>query len=516
MLLMLVSLVNNGCEKILDIEATNLISEKNAWKSITDARSGLLGAYATLRTAFAENEAYWLYGELRGNAFYQSTGRTDLQAVINSDLNLPYDVLNAASNWRKFYATINAAFLFIEKSPQILQSDPQYTKLNNDVDIAQMKALIGFTYFQLVRIWGDVPLVTKSYEGVFPKIPRSKDVAVLKYAEDLLKEAAPVLPFLYGNVFSTYFSGLYYGESLNRWGGALITRNAAYAMLAHIAAWDGRYLDALVYTKYVLDNAGQSGIYGTTVSDLAAANGFFFHIKLSQVFALGMSWYNNEATPTGHIETLTLASPLIARTLPPIYTPLDNIINLYSAFPIQDASNNTVDARFYIDANATPVTPFFSELNGKTPFLSKIKVVGNGADNNSSVTGAFAVYSSPIVFTRWEEIRLLQAEAYAALGETKNAVDILNSFRLTRATVASVKPIPDNTSSDELVDIVFAERQKELIGEGWFWFDYVRYNKLKGNNAAFNELYQKGGIYWPVAEEVLGQNNLLQQTEYWK
>ncbi|ULT40268.1 hypothetical protein KRR40_36485 [Niabella defluvii] len=52
----------------------NTINEKNAWKSITDTRSALLGNYGLMRSALADNEANWMYGELRGSAFKSVSG----------------------------------------------------------------------------------------------------------------------------------------------------------------------------------------------------------------------------------------------------------------------------------------------------------------------------------------------------------------------------------------------------------------------------------------------------------
>ncbi len=349
--LLLTVLTGTGCRKILNVEASNLINEENAWTSLNDARAALLGTYGLLRTALAENEANWLYGELRGDV-YKALNRPDLQAVIDGKLKQSYNLLNEVSNWRKFYAVINAANLFIERSGAVLQKDPQYTKLNNEVDIAQMKAIIGITYFYMVRIWGDVPLVTQSYDGTFPRLPRSQAKAVLKYAEEQLKAAAPVLPYVYGDVLAGYFPGKYYGGDLSKWAGALVTRNAAYAYLAHIAAWDNRYLDASVYADFVINNAGLSGINASTTNNLTRSDGFFLNQNSNQVFSLGFSASDAESTPTGHIENLTLANPLIPRANPLVYIPDTRVVDIF---------NESGDERFYVDSTGKTHSFYFSK-----------------------------------------------------------------------------------------------------------------------------------------------------------
>ncbi|MCH5598312.1 RagB/SusD family nutrient uptake outer membrane protein [Niabella ginsengisoli] len=142
--------------------------------------------------------------------------------------------------------------------------------------------------------------------------------------------------------------------------------------------------------------------------------------------------------------------------------------------------------------------------------FTKIAIVGplasTGATNSNSV---FTVYGSPIVFSRAEEVILLQAETKAVLGNTSMALDLLNLLRVDRK-LSRLPPTVD------VVDEIFKERKKELIGEAWHWFDLIRYKKIKNNDPEFNNLITKGGIYWPVAQEVLNANNSLEQTQYWK
>jgi hypothetical protein len=54
------------------------------------------------------------------------------------------------------------------------------------------------------------------------------------------------------------------------------------------------------------------------------------------------------------------------------------------------------------------------------------------------------------------------------------------------------------------------------MGEGWRWYDLVRQNRIKRTNPAFNELIDKGGIYWPIAQEVLNRNSKIKQNSYWQ
>lgn len=57
---------------------------------------------------------------------------------------------------------------------------------------------------------------------------------VLSYAKEELENALTVLPFQLGSKTS-----LYYGKEGKDWQGILLNKLSVYAILAHIAAWEG-------------------------------------------------------------------------------------------------------------------------------------------------------------------------------------------------------------------------------------------------------------------------------------
>jgi hypothetical protein len=115
------------------------------------------------------------------------------------------------------------------------------------------------------------------------------------------------------------------------------------------------------------------------------------------------------------------------------------------------------------------------------------------------------------VFTRLEEIYLLQAEAKAVLNQRDDAIKYLNVIKERRG----LKPYISNSPKD-LLEEIFLERRRELMGEGWRWYDQIRLAKIKKNNPVMNDLIQKGGIYWPISSDVLERNSKLVQNSYWK
>lgn len=489
--------VNLSCKKMLDVESTRLATEEVQWSNLQDTRSGLMGIYGLMRAALGDNNAHWLWGELREGDFAASS-KSDLKAIVKSDLNATYPLIQDITNWRRFYAVINSASLFIERSGEVVGKDPRYSKLNNKVDIAQARALRAFAYFYMVRIWGDVPLITASHDGSFEKKPRTDQAKVLGFAESEMMAAAKDLPYRYGVDGDLELPGLYYGYDNARWTGALFTKIGAYAVMAHIAAWQSHYIDVAVYTNFIMENYGRANMNYVTTTELTASNGIFNGQDPKIALGFTFSDIYGESTAGGHIEQLVLAAPLIAKQVPDLYVPKDTI---------NKAFTDIKDGRFGLDTlSGLTRTNYFVNYSGQIPVFSKIKVLRGGSTN-----GSFVIFSSSIAFTRLEELSLLRAEALAVLGQRQPAIDLLNVIKKNRG----IKSFNENEGLD-LVDEIFAERRRELMGEGWRWYDRIRQAKIKGNDVKFNKLISDKAIYWPISKSVIRANSQIVQNSYWK
>ncbi len=485
-----------GCEKMLDVDSTRVVAEKSMWNSIEDTRAGIMGTYGLVRAAMADHNAHWLYGDVRAGDF-ASPNRQDLRAIINNDLNAAYPSVDALSNWRRWYAVVNSANIFLERVGNVRENDLRYTQNNMVVDVAQARFLRAFAYFYMVRIWGDVPLIVSSYDGKFEDLPREDQNKVLAWAEQEMLAAAQDLPYRYSSN-DPQQEGNYYGENSGRWDGALARKLTAYAVLAHLAAWQGNYADAASHSKFVIDNHQQAGNGYISTAHLTDANGFFFNKRTNQLFGFAFDWGHVDASFTGHIEELTLAAPVVNKALPDIYLPKDSILTIF---------NERNDERFSLDTLGNPTSErYFANFNGKYPIFSKIKCIMGGVADPT-----FRIFSSAIVFTRLEDIVLLRAESLAALGERSGAISQLNEVRTRRGLLAY-----DEDVHGDLLDAIFHERQRELMGEGHRWYDLVRYNRIRGNDPAFTELINAGGIYWPISRDLMRQNSSLEQNSYWQ
>lgn len=510
-----ISLSTFSCNKIDNVSSTRLSTEETNWKSLEDAKANLMSVYGLMRSATVADNGHWLMGDLRQGDF-TINNRADLKAVVKGQLNASYPVINRITNWRRFYAAVNAASLFIERSNEIVALDPRYTKLNNDVDIAQARILRAFAYYYMARIWGDIPLLTSSHDGDFVQLPRTSQQKVLGFATSELLAAAKIVPFRYGGT-DPIFPGLYYGEGWASWNGNVFTRLSAYIILAHIAAWQGNYTDAANYAKFVLDNqSSQYYVDGANPLDYIDMNALtenqnnmspFAYKRATVMVGFPFESGNGLATANGHIEQLTLAAPFIPKNRPEMFVSKDTIINVF---------NNPFDLRFSVDRlTGLYRTNYFYNFESEMPIFNKIKVL-----SPSNTSGNFMLFSSSMVFSRMEEITLLRAEALAVIGDTEGAYTALNRACALRGINYTTINSPD------IFKAIFEERRKELMGEGWRWYDQVRYNRIKKSNAiyatkngkgmTFKQFEDAGGIYWPISQDVISANPSIIQNPYWQ
>ncbi len=479
------SLGLTSCSDFLDVESKHAESEDKQWTTVADTRAALMGVYALTRAAITENNLWWVCGELPYGDFTVRED-PDLKVVTQGDFKQSGKYYQNISDYSRFYTAINAAAVFIENAPKTQENDRAYSEQNMKWDIAQARLLRAFLYYQMARIYGDVPLVKYSYDnGSFPTIEKSSQSAVLAYVKDELKKAAQDIPLVYGSK-----SNQYYYQNPEYWAGILVNKNSAYALLAHLSAMNGNYADCETYCQLVIDNqssvTGKSSQYIPTASIYAASGIFSSNVQTNaayRIMALVSPYKGNEARYEGHIENMTLADPYIRRRYPDIYVSTDSIRNIYVDFD---------DERAGIDSTTMTYRNSFFDMTTTYPIFKKINVLqdGNASDVN------MAVFSSALVISRYEDIVLLKAEAEWVLNRTSEALDLYNEIRAQRGLNQKTFSYDFNDDRNKVIDEIFNERRRELIGEGWRWFDLIRRQKIRKDNPQLLQKINNGDIYW--------------------
>ncbi len=163
----------------------------------------------------------------------------------------------------------------------------------------------------------------------------------------------------------------------------------------------------------------------------------------------------------------------------PLFYPLDRetstILVVHPAV-IEDALPNDGRLAKFAERVENPAT------NGNLPDLE-----GRYQD------ARWATNTSPIPFIRNEELILISAEAEARLGNTGEAVNLINVVRNTWG----VGDYTGGTSEDELIDEILFQRRYSLWAEGGHrWVDLRRTGRL---NATYVDLRDGGNLFTDVA-----------------
>ncbi|MGX5818875.1 RagB/SusD family nutrient uptake outer membrane protein [Chitinophaga lutea] len=480
-----------SCKKMLDVDSTRAVTEENMWKTKNDAWAGSFACYGLLRAAMSNENAYWAYGEMRAGDF-AVTKRGDLKALRANELTANYAAMDAWRDWRKFYAAIAQCNLALTKLEGIPALDARYSRAEMKLDMAQVRFVRALTYWYIVRVWGDVPLITEPTTGEFKPVARENREKVLQFALQEALAAAEDLPWQFDGT-DPEAPGNYRGQGISHWRSILATRGACYTLAAHIAALLKDYQGSLKYINIVMDNKAQTGYAYCTNNEyltLGSGGNATFRGRVNwNIFQLDFNFDHAEYSTTGTLEYWTLRYPDVPKTEAEIYVMKDSILTIYP-----DVS----DVRSVL---------FFTDVTAMQPMFYKIKMMDPAVKNPN-----LRMFNSCIIIFRYEELTLLRAECNARLGKEADARTEVNTLKAYRFAA----PLTDDYTGEALLDAILEERRRELIGEGWRWFDLVSFGKVPAFTNISEADVNMGAEYWPLSKSALSLNSLLTQNTFWK
>lgn len=258
---------------LLELEPTTSWSTENTPKEESHLYGILYGGYNTLQSDLSIN--FLIYGEMRGDAFYNNAFNVNTDKVVNNSL----DNNISQASWYNYYRAIKQANVVIKFTPQVLEAGGISTEKANDV-MGQAYCLRAFAYFWIIRIWGDAPLVTEPYMDSNDNFdrPRTSVAEIIKQIHSDLENAAKMID----------------KNSASR---TTFTQTAAYAIDAHVYAWEHKYEKTISMADKVLANTGYTlaNLYDekyTGVTDNPKDKNFKAFVQASeyaQIFNAGRS-----------------------------------------------------------------------------------------------------------------------------------------------------------------------------------------------------------------------------------
>lgn len=154
--LILFAIVLSGCGKdFLERSPISNMNEDDFYKSEKDLTTAMWSAYNSLYKLYGPESMPSFFGELMSdNAYSDNTAGTvqDYESFENHTMN-PNNGL-VLGYWNNYYSSLYIVNNIIAKSEGV-------DFASKDALIAEARFLRALCYFDMVRAWGDVPLVTK-------------------------------------------------------------------------------------------------------------------------------------------------------------------------------------------------------------------------------------------------------------------------------------------------------------------------------------------------------------------
>lgn len=369
------------------------------------------------------------------NNYESMTGSGGIYLLANADAEFPVTYQNGVSN---FWSN---AYTWQEKIYDPSQGDSDWNSLYKAVYYsnviidgvmssekgtdAEKKEIYAEAFVH--RAFAYLQLVNTYGPQFDPKSANSEKAVPLLLKPELFSSLEPsTVGQVYDQIISDLQSALANNIQDTPDFNVLPSKRAVYALLARTYLYMGSY-------QLSLDNAQKA---------LAMQNGL---IDL-KTFASGFSYPVLIENP----EVIFSKTLLLAYAGAPLSTDLLNSFG-----------SNDLRYDYYTIAGNN----FFPAYTGR----------GFGISRYSYTNGINVGVSVP-------EMYLISAECYARLGQTQEAVDNLNILRAKRYKLGTDYEVSATTSTEAL-NLALVERQKELIGRGFRWFDQRRLN--------LDPLYQK-------------------------
>jgi hypothetical protein len=442
-----------SCERLLVETPESFFVEENSFKTAKDATSAINGVYDRLRTVY--NMTIINLSDVSGEELEVNPVQAEARDI---DLNRH---TSANTIFDGFYTN---SYLLIDRANRVIINVPTIamdTKLRDQV-VGEAKFLRALAYFNLVRAFGNVPLITIPTSDVV-NIQRTRDATDKVYEQIIqdLKEAETFLPLKY-----TVASEI--GRA---------TSGAAKSILAKVYLTRKDYTNAAAKAKEVID---------------------------SKIYSL-VPAYKDVFPPEKKNGPEHIFSVQYSCVLNTYGSPMAEAFAIVFTYPIQQAGGfhyvTPLHVNTYLTGDARKEVNVVTE--GKNPQTGAI--IKPGADQGPGS----GKYWDPLacgrqqarnnfMVVRYADVLLMYAEASNELsGPNDDAYKAINQIRTRARGGATVTTGPQDLkglSKEQFRDAILQERSWELCFEGHRRWDLLRTGK-------YIETLTKAGI--PVAEKNL-------------
>ncbi|MFY7668502.1 MAG: RagB/SusD family nutrient uptake outer membrane protein [Crocinitomicaceae bacterium] len=432
--------LNFGCKKFLTVDPPYSQDVENFFQSPEDYDRALTGAYDMLQGSFM---TLWIGEIASDNAIAGGESVNDSQGLHQIDNMTHGGVNNELRNVLRWNYT------GITRANYILENKDNIDFVGKEHILAEAQFLRAYYYFELVKYFGDIPLIIDKRIGIEEalQIPRSPKAEVYAQIEKDFSEAAQVL-----------------NPMASQKGRA--TKGAALAFLGKVYLYQNKFSEAASTFDEVINSGSYSLI--PNYNDLfSVAN------ENNSETIFDVQYTGLEGGSYGCLICLEGNAAVgfqgIRQYNGPVYGD-GNSYNLptqalYDAFssidPRRGATILDIEAFIAAQPDAASIT-YAQGAGGHTGFYNNkyIKRQGEIGLPDNDLT-------SPVNYRvmRYADVLLMAAEAHYQTGNTSKAQQLVNQVRVR----AGVPGLAVNS-----INVIYKERRFELSGEGLRFFDLVR------------------------------------------
>ncbi|MDO5446949.1 MAG: RagB/SusD family nutrient uptake outer membrane protein [Prevotellaceae bacterium] len=554
----------SSCGDFLEVDPQNVITLEQFWNEKSDVENVIAGCYSGMQS-YGYLSRIMIWGEFRSeNVINNGTIERDvnLERVLKGNLTAN----NAYTSWADFYSIINRCNIAMLYAPQVAAKDPAYAPTELKAHIAELTAIRSLCYFYLIRTFRDVPYT----EEAFLSDDQTLNLPATPF-EQVLDNLIASLEQVKGDAIQKY------PETKENYQTGRMTQQAIYALLCDMYLWKKDYNNCIKYADLIIEAKKKQAEENEdrVEHDFSDFNDY-------PLIATKYSGYTNYF---GNAFTSIFVEGGSSETIFELTFVKGSEGNMPSNGPVSDFFGGRpepyVKPSEYVASDISLTTPviFSNKYDGRA--YENFRFVGGGSDPTPNAINKFTVSSnvmlgdpnansfytsgswgavyptygsnydsrnkSNYIIYRLTDIMLLKAEALSQLMDegastlSEKDVDLrnrafelvtaINKRSLYQATLKDTLQIANYPSKELITDLVYDERERELIFEGKRYFDLVRRAQREGNTKYLrtkvrlkstengsvidSKLTRMEAIYWPYnLDEIKANTNLVQNPAF--
>lgn len=414
-----------GCSNdFINLAPQSEVTVENFYKTESDLEQAVIASYAALKSNNQYRLNFLYLMEVRSdNSYYEDITQTNV-----ADLDFFREPTNNSildNTWKTCYIGIQRCNIVLNRIDGISMDENI-----KEIRKGEVKFIRALTYFNMVRMWGEIPVVLQEIDNPFNGYSHIRQPIAEVYDAIIndLEDAINALPVNQADI-------------------GRVTKGAALSLLGKVYLTTEQWDKAVITLKQVESLGYQILPNYADVFDAENENNkeSIFEIQFASGFDGEGSLFMRAHTPQGNTTLLSGVTAGAGFSIP--------TQDLFDAFTASDLRKNVTvsqlpspDGRFYTNKfNAIPSIP-------------------NDEDNN-------------FIVLRYSDVLLMLAEALNEQGYVANgeAFTYLNTIR--KRAGLSLFNSNNLLNQEDFREAVLTERRLEFAFENHRWFDLVRTRK---------------------------------------